>query len=58
MSAHTVENASFLEFSPAQNAAACLLLSMRFTGLLKRDKSSIISDVVDPSLTWDKNVEK
>ena len=52
------ENASFLCYTPAQTAAACLLLSMKFTGILNIEKSKQPSYDVDPALTWDKNIEK
>ena len=52
------ENASFLYYTSAQTAAACLLLSMKYTGILTPEKAKPPSYDVDPALTWDKNIEK
>ena len=55
---YVTENASFLEYSTAQLAAACLLLTMRFTGLLQHYRTNNLVEGTDPTLAWNKEIEK
>ena len=52
------ENASFLEYSIAQLAAACLLLTMRYTGLLQHYGTNNLVQRADPTLAWNRETEK
>ena len=58
ISIYVTENASFLEYSTAQLAAVCLLLTMRFTGLLQQYGTNNPGGGADPTLAWNKEIEK
>ena len=55
LSLYVAYNASFLKFSPAEIAAACLLLSMRFS---ISQANGLSGTRFDPLLIWDKKVEE
>ena len=58
MNMYITQNASFLHYTPAQTAAACLLLTMKLTGLIELYGSYHESEDASPTLVWDKSIEK
>ena len=52
-------NASFLQYSRAQTAAACLLLTMKLCNLLELyDGSYDEPENISPTIAWDPTIEK
>ena len=58
LSIHVSQNASFLWYTPAQVAAACVLLTMEFTGLLELYQANNMNKEADPSVVWDRRIER
>ena len=58
LSLYVSQNASFLWYSPAQTAAACLLLTMKLNGLFEIYKTDMQSVETSPTIVWDRSIEK